>query len=86
MQNLTNNEARQLLNQQDMNGGARGKYDWDTILDGEWHVLVYKEDFHCKPVAFRERIYTIAVNRGLRANVYELRSPQPGWLVRAYSS
>jgi hypothetical protein len=84
MLELTDNEARRLLSQQDMNGGARGKYDWDSILNGNWNVLIYQEDFHCKATAFRERIYTIANSRGLKANVYEVRTPKQGWLVRAY--
>jgi hypothetical protein len=67
-----------------MTGGSRAKYDWDAILDGNWNILVSKEDFDCEPTAFRERIYTVAGNRGLKANVYELRKPQKGWLVRAY--
>ena len=85
MDTLENQEVKELIAQQPMTGGSRKKYDWDKILDGNWHRLVTGTDFTCEPLAFRSRIYTCARDRGLRAHVYEVQIPKRGWLVRAYS-
>ena len=81
---LTASEASRLISAQEKKGGPRGKYDWDAILDGNWNMMVWKEDFDCQMIAFRERIYTIATERGLKAHVYEVKKPERGWLVQAY--
>ena len=44
---------------------SRGTYDWDTILDGEIHVLETGKDFSCKPVTIKTRARAVAKKMNL---------------------
>lgn len=47
-------------------GVSRASYDWDTILDGNVHVMVKGEDFDCKPITLKSRARAVAQNMGVK--------------------
>lgn len=49
---------------------SHDRYDWDTLLDGDAHVLRFGEDLHSKPNSFRVYARQVATARGLKAHIF----------------
>jgi len=52
----------------------RGRYDWDTLLDGEMHGVQFDE-LGCEPESFRRYAWTVARgrDRNIRVNIFTAR-------------
>jgi hypothetical protein len=46
------------------------RYDWDSLLDGDAHVLRFGEDLHSKPNSFRVYARQVATARGLKVHIF----------------
>ena len=61
---------------------GKSTYDWDTILNGEIHVLEAGKDFTCKPANMKTQARMVAKKRGLRVRT---GSTEEGVVIQAFS-